>query len=56
MNFKNYHPSLHSPVAAMADPSKYVADKDINLPKTSCLSVASPAALLCMVNSYLLFS
>ena len=46
---------LHSPVVAMADPRKYVADRDRNLPKTSHFVVASEAALLGMVPGQLLF-
>ena len=49
-----HSPSLHSPVVAMAEPCKYVADRHINLPETSCFVIASPAELLCMIPGQLL--
>ena len=46
---KQHSPSAYSPIAAMADPRIYVADRHVNLPKTTCLFVASPEALtLCL--------
>ena len=52
VSFEQPTSSLHSPVAAMADPRTYVADRDSNLPKTGHFFVASPVALSCMVNCY----
>ena len=40
MSFEQHNSSLDSPVAAMADPRKCVADRDSNLPKTGCFFVA----------------
>ena len=55
VSFKQHSPSLHSPIAAMADPCKYVANRasDTNLPKNSRFFVASPAGFSCYSRDWL---
>ena len=47
MNFEQHNSSLHSLVAAMADPCKYGVDRDSNLPKRPCSRFFCSSIVIC---------